>query len=344
MQIAINFLGAIVNLWLEMSPYLLLGMVAAGILHLFLGKEVVKRQLGRGGVGSIVKATLLGVPLPVCSCGVIPLAESLRRDGAHRSSVLAFLVSTPTTGIDSILATYALLGPVFAIFRPIAAMVAGISLGLCDYFLAEKKQNTFIDTANVCAHCGKSHAPRADKLREFLHYSFVEVPADLARWLIIGVTIGAAITVAIPQDIFAHYLTFPWDFLAALAVGIPLYVCATGSIPIAAALLIKGLSPGAALVFLIAGPATNTVTLTFVWAKLGKVSFYLYLGNIIAVAVICGLVLNWLWPWLGTKNIVFTPGGNMLAGWVKIASGIALLALTLYSFKKPRARCQGLTP
>ena len=333
--LVLNFLRETVLLWCEMAPYILLGMVIAGIMHVFMGRDFVRRQFGRGGIWSIIKATLLGVPLPVCSCGVIPLADSLRRDGAHRSSVLAFLVSTPTTGVDSILATYALLGPLYAIFRPIAALVVGITLGLSDYFLAGKDES-MPPAPEPCIHCGKEHHHDRTRFKEFINHTFVTIPADLAKWLIIGVVAGGAITVAIPADIFAHYLGFPWDFLAAIGIGIPLYVCATGSIPIAAALIAKGMSPGAALAFLIAGPATNTVTMAFVRAKLGKRSFYIYLANIIIVAFLSGLIFNYFWPvWNG--KIVNQCGGAMLPSGFKITCGLILLALVLGTFNRPKS-------
>ena len=316
-----------------MAPYILLGMVIAGILHVAMDKNFIRRQLGQGSVKSIVKATLLGVPLPVCSCGVIPLADSLRRDGAHRSSVLAFLVSTPVTGVDSILATYALLGPLYAVFRPLAALVTGITLGLSDYILAGKDGSTPDTKPKPCAHCHKEHHYERTRFKEFLHHAFVEVPADLAKWLIIGVLAGGVITVMIPADIFTHYLVFPWDFLAAIGLGIPLYVCATGSIPIAAALIAKGMSPGAALAFLIAGPATNTVTMAFVRAKLGKRSFYLYLANISIIAFLSGLVFNLFSPKLGGK-MLHQCGSEMLPFWSEITCGVILLALILSTITK----------
>jgi len=332
-----SFLRATALLWCEMAPYILLGMVIAGVMHICMDKNFVRRQLGQGGIWSIVKATLLGVPLPVCSCGVIPLADSLRRDGAHRSSVLAFLVSTPTTGIDSILATYALLGPLYAIFRPLAALVTGITLGVSDYFLAGKEGYTPDTKPKPCAHCGKEHHHERTRFKEFLHHTFVDIPADLAKWLVIGVLAGGAITVALPADIFSHYLGFPWDFFAAIGVGIPLYVCATGSIPIATALIAKGMSPGAALAFLIAGPATNTVTMAFVWAKLGKRSFYIYLANIIIIAFLSGMIFNYFWPvWSG--KMINKCGGEMLPFGFNLTCGLILLALVLGTFRKQN-RC-----
>lgn len=333
MAISAKFFQEMIDLWLAMAPYILLGMIIAGGLHLFLGKDFIARHLGKGGLASVVKATILGVPLPVCSCGVIPLASALRKDGAHKSSVLAFLVSTPTTGIDSIFATYSLLGPLFALFRPLAAVISGITLGLLDYTFEGRHQKD----ASVVEHKHRSIS-RNFTIKEFINYAFREIPADIGRWLVYGTLIGAAISAVIPGDIFSRYLVFPWDFVVAVAVGIPLYVCATGSIPIAASLMMKGLSPGAALVFLITGPATNVVTLSFVRATMGRRSFYLYLGNIIITAVMLGLIFNRLWGFFQINMSTMThAAGEMLPMWFKVFCGSALALLIVPHFFKPPA-------
>jgi len=324
------FLSEIINLWLDVSPYLLLGIVIAGFMHLSVGREFITRQLGKGGPASIIKATLIGIPLPVCSCGVIPLAAALRKDGAHRSSVLSFMVSTPTTGIDSIMATYSLLGPLFAFFRPLAALVSGILVGLADYFIEGRKEKNipFIKHEHV-------KIKPVFKLKEFFRYSFVEIPQDIGRWLIIGTIIGAAISAFIPKGLFSHYLGFPLDYLAAIGIGIPLYVCASGSIPIAVSLMAKGISAGAVLAFLITGPATNAITLSFVRAKLGKKSFYIYLASIIFTAVTLGLIFDKLWIIFRGNPGFFAPGGEMVAMPFKSVCGIFLLIIIINSlFRK----------
>lgn len=322
MDILFSLFSASISLWLEVAPYLLLGMVFAGILHLFLGKDFIRNHLGKGGIKSVIKATLLGVPLPVCSCGVIPIASSLEKDGAHKSSILAFLVSTPTTGVDSILATYSLMGPLFAIFRPLAAAFSGITLGILDYFFEKEGKNKQMDVSH-------KHAKLkfVFKWREFLRYSFFEIPQDIGKTLFIGIILGGAISTFLPKELFSRYFSYPFDFLVALIVGIPLYVCATGSIPIAASLIQKGFTPGAGLIFLIAGPATNAITLAFVRQKLGRKSFYLYLSNIILVAVASGFVFNKIWQFLGRKEDLIVGAGKMLPQEVKIVCGIILLGL-----------------
>jgi hypothetical protein len=298
----------IVELWLDISPYLLLGMFIAGLLHIYLGSPFIKKHLG-GGKKSIVKASLLGVPLPVCSCGVIPIATSLHEEGASKSATLSFLVSTPTTGVDSILATYSLLGPLFAIFRPLFAFFAGIFTGFVNYIVEG-------DGKEIKEH---EHEEEKRNFVDGLKYAFLELPEDMGKWLVIGVIAGGIIA-SIPFQIKAAY---PYDMFAALAISLPLYVCATGSIPIATALITKGFSPGSALVFLIAGPATNTITLSFVRYKLGRRSFFIYLLSIITLSLLAGITFNFIWDyWQNIATLTFMP-----PYWIKLLSGIILAAL-----------------
>lgn len=331
MHLISAFINESVRLWLDVSPYLLLGMSIAGLLHIFVGKDLVSAHLGKGGFKSIVKATLLGIPLPVCSCGVIPVASSLRKDGANRSAVLSFMTSTPTTGVDSILATYSLMGSLFAIFRPLAALISGMFVGGLDYLVAGK------DKEQVNVHHNHKAIRPSFQIKEFLRYSFLEIPGDIGKWLIAGTLLGGAISAFIPADFFSRYIFFPFDFVIALAVGIPLYVCATGSIPIAVSLIAKGFSPGAALVFLIAGPATNTITIYFVRQKLGKKSLYAYLLGISITALSLGFIFNYLWRILGNNKSLITGAGEMLPGWIQALCGVLLFVLTAYSMLRRQA-------
>ncbi|UCD16090.1 MAG: permease [Candidatus Omnitrophota bacterium] len=325
-DIIFPFLKETINLWLQVSPYLLFGLLISGIIHIFMGKKFIGRHLGKGGISSIIKATILGVPLPVCSCAVIPLASSLKKEGAHKSSVLSFLVSTPTTGVDSVFATYSLLGPLFAVFRLLASFLSGVTVGVLDYFIEGKKEAK----QDIPKH-SHSKIKASFHLREFLRYSLFEVPQDIGRWLFLGTVLGGAISAFLPAQIFEKYFYAPWDFLVALVVGVPLYVCATGSIPVAASLIYKGFSPGAGLVFLIVGPATNVITLSFVRAKLGKKSFYLYLASVTSVALILGGIFNYLWRLLGQNYDFLIGAARLLPFEVKLVSGIVLLALVVNS-------------
>jgi len=331
MNFVARFFHETLYLWLDISPYLLLGLAVAGLLHLFLGKDFIVRHLGRPGPSSIIKATLLGIPLPLCSCGVMPVASSLEKDGAHRSSILAFMVSTPTTGVDSMLATYSLMGPLFAVFRPLAALISGLAVGLLDYFFGGK-------SGPVRAMPVHTHAKLSakEKIKEFFSYAFDEIPRDIGKWLLVGTLLGGFISALIPAGLLSRYLPFPLDFAAALAVGIPLYVCATGSIPIGVSLIHSGFSPGAALVFLIAGPATNTIALSFVRLKMGSRSFYLYLASIALTAILMGLALNAVWPFAGSAKLT-AGAGDMLPLWLRSASALILLALIFKGAWRPNA-------
>lgn len=336
MDIIINTINAIVDLWISMAPYLLLGMFIAGLLHVFIGTDFIARHLGGNNLGTIIKASLMGVPLPICSCGVIPVAASLKKEGASKSATLSFLVSTPTTGADSILASYSLLGPLFALFRPIAAFISGISIGLLNFiFNKEPKIERQVE------HChSKNELGLRVKITEVFKYGFFELAEDIGKWLIIGVVIGGILTVAIPPELIEKFLPFEWmHFIIMLVIALPLYVCATGSIPIAAAILQMGFSPGAALVFLIAGPATNTVTLSFVRSKLGRRSFYLYLISIISIAILAGIIFNYVFALLGNEVSIISPHGEHINHTLRIVAGIILAVLIfigLIKFKEEK--------
>jgi len=240
--------------------------------------------------------------------------------------VLSFLISTPTTGVDSIFATYSLLGPLFAIFRPIAALIMGVVVGIADFFVEGKEHIQPISKHK----CEKKNL--LVQIKSFFSYAFIEIPRDIGKWLIIGTIIGAAISTFMPEDIFSKYIAFPFDFLVALVVGIPLYVCSMGSIPIAASLILKGISPGAALVFLIAGPATNAVTLAFIRAKLGKKSLYIYLFCLIIISLVIGLIFNYMWELTGKSPQLITGAGKMLSFDMKLAAGVIMLVLIMNAF------------
>lgn len=300
-------MNKIIDLWLDMSPYLLLGMFIAGLLHIYLGKNFIRKHLGKG-IKSIFKASLFGVPLPVCSCGVIPIASSLRKDGATKGAALSFLISTPTTGIDSIFATYSLLGLLFAIFRPLFAFFAGVLTGIISFFVdkeEDKKEKIIYENKEKFG------------IKDAIRYGFFELAEDIGKWLVIGIVIGGILSY-IPINLQPIY---PFDFIIALAISLPLYVCATGSIPIAVSLIDKGFSPGAALIFLIAGPATNTITLSFVRYKLGKKSFIIYLSSIIILSIFAGIVFNFI----SFGNIIYEKPSIPYS--IKIFSGIILAIL-----------------
>ena len=308
-------------LLLDVAPFLFLGFFIAGILHVYIGSNLIKKHLGKGDFSSIIKSVLFGIPLPVCSCGVIPIAASLKREGAKKSSILAFLFATPTTGVDSILATYAFLGIIFAVFRPLSALVGGLILGGFALSIKDKENIDFKKIDNTSKKGG---------ILEILNYGFFYLPKEIGKWLIIGVLLGGTITALIPSDFFMRYLSNPWiSYPLMLLISIPLYVCATGSIPIAASMIWKGLNPGAALAFLIAGPATNTVTITFVYKELGKKYAALYLSLIVFIATISGLIFDKIWKIAGKNSSILSGGGKFIPLWIKISTSIILLLIIL---------------
>ncbi len=283
----------------EMSPYLLLGFTIAGLLSVLISPSWVERHLGDRGLGQVFKASVFGVPLPLCSCGVIPVGASLRQHGAGKGATTAFMLSTPQTGVDSIAVTYALLGPFLAVVRPIAALLTGFLGGSLVYALDRNEDDRSPEEVPVeaCSSgsscCESDDAPRKKTLFDGLYYGLVTLPRDIGRALIIGILLSGVISALIePHALEGTLGGGIWPMLVAMAVGIPLYVCATASTPIALSLIHAGLSPGAALVFLITGPATNGATLTTLWRVLGRRSVVIFLVTVAAGALATGLAVD----------------------------------------------------
>lgn len=278
----------------EMSPYLLLGFLIAGVLHAFLPRSFYNRHLAKPGFGSVIKAALFGIPLPLCSCGVIPTAMALRKEGASKGATVSFLIATPQTGVDSIAATYSMMGLPFAIMRPVAALCTSLFGGM----MANRKSGDSKNAESTQAPEGEPVAKGfGARCVEALKYGYGDMLQDLGRWLLLGLVIAAVITMAVPDDFFATYVRYPLlGMLLVLMLAVPMYLCATGSIPIAMALVMKGLSPGAALVMLMAGPATNAASILMVYKVLGRRTTAIYVGSIIAGAVTFGLIIDYLLP------------------------------------------------
>ena len=275
-----------------MAPYLLFGFCMAGVLSVLISPEIVERHLGGTQLGSVIRAALFGVPLPLCSCSVIPVTVSLRRHGAGRGAAMAFLLSTPQTGVDSIMVTYALLGPILAVFRPLAAFVTGILGGLAANLLHDGSPETKEEQTTCQEACCCASAPRGRLRRAFTH-GFVTLPGDVGKSMLFGVAIAAAISTFIPEDLLAEHLGGGLlSMLAMMLFGIPVYVCATASVPIAAALIAKGVSPGAAMVFLMSGPATNAAGIAAVWKTMGSRTAIVYLATTALTALAAGLLLD----------------------------------------------------
>jgi hypothetical protein len=275
----------------EMSPFLLLGFLVAGLLSVFVSQRIIERHLGGRGIWPLLKASILGIPLPLCSCGVIPVSVSLHKHGAGRGSTISFLLSTPQTGVDSILVTFSLLGPVFAVFRPVAALVTGIVGGVfVDLFAQPSGNGRHVSekcTDECCAGVERS------RLAKGLKYGFVTLPRDIGGSMLIGLIVAALISATIPQGFFAEKLgTGILAMLVVMLLGVPIYVCATASVPVAAALLLKGVTPGAVLVFLMTGPATNAAGLAAIWRALGSRTAIVYLATVAGCAMLSGILLD----------------------------------------------------
>ncbi|MCK5124662.1 MAG: SO_0444 family Cu/Zn efflux transporter [candidate division Zixibacteria bacterium] len=321
----------------QMAPYLLFGFLAAGILSIMISAQWVQRNLGKPGLGSVLRASLFGVPLPLCSCSVLPVSVSMRRSGASNSATTAFLLSTPQTGVDSIAVTYALLGPFFAVFRPLTAFFTGLMGGALVHLFGEsgivkeveKPDTTACDDACCSDEKNKSY------LKRILHYAFVVLPKDIALALLVGVLIAGVMAVLVPQDYLGAYIGGGViSILIMIAAGVPVYVCATASVPIAAGFIYMGGSPGAALAFLIAGPATNTASFVTIWKTLGGRNASIYLLTVGVSALGFGLLLDWLIPLAAISLPALENQAHVHSegGWFYNTSAIILLLVFLYSY------------
>ena len=319
----------------EMSPYLLFGFFVAGILSVLISQRLVERHLGGRGLWPLVKASIFGVPLPLCSCGVIPVSMSLHKHGASKGSTISFLLSTPQTGVDSIFVTLSLLGPLFAVFRPLIAFVTGVVGGaLVDVFAHSPKDEIQVPPKCTDECCNGDKTSR--RISRGLRYGFVTLPRDIGKAMLLGLVIAAVITALVPEGYFAEKLgTGIFAMVVMMFLGIPVYVCATASVPVAAALILKGLTPGAALVFLMTGPATNAASFATIWKVLGRATALTYLAAVAGCALLSGILLDYIAAGLDFE-IVSRPGW-MLPSAIKHTSAVVLLAvLTIAIFGKAK--------
>ena len=280
-----------------------------------------------------MKATLFGIPLPLCSCSVIPVTASLRKHGAGRGAATAFLISTPQTGVDSIFVTLALLGPVFAIFRPVAALVSGL-LGGSAVDVLEPHGEDDAEAVEECedACCAENGHGKVGKI---FSYGFIDLPRDIGKALIIGILIAGVIGAAMKGKPLEDVGTGIPAILVMMLIGIPVYVCATASVPVAAALILTGVSPGAALAFLMTGPATNAAGIATVWKTMGRRTAIVYLAAVASTAFVSALLLDYI-------------AGDIVIKWVEHVhesqpgafghvSAVVLLAVVGYALFRPTA-------
>ena len=359
-----SYWDALVMMMAEMAPYLMLGFFIAGLLRTFVPHSLYSRHLAPRNMKSVVKAAALGIPLPLCSCGVIPTSVGLRKEGVSHGACTSFLIATPQTGVDSIAATYSLMGLPFAIVRPVAALFTAMFGGWLVNKYAREDEQVSAEAAMSGEHdhcdCGcddhnhhhhhhdhhhddfcscsteecSSKSTFWEKLKGALEYGFVEMLQDVGKWLVIGLLIAALITVAVPNHWLAALHEYKLlNMLIVLAVAIPMYVCATGSIPIAVSLMAKGLTPGAALVLLMAGPAVNSASILVIGKVFGKRTLSLYVLSIIIGAILFGLGIDYLLPqeWFAVSSVI-TEGGHCahcLTAWDWFF--LALLAILLFN-------------
>lgn len=358
-----HFLEALWSLSLAMAPYILFGLLFAGILHELVPDSIVTKHLGKSNVSSVLKSTIFGIPLPVCSCGVIPLATSMKKSGASKGATLSFLISTPITGVDSILATYGIFGWIFTLYRAITsmiiAMVAGILTNIFDKdeeivaikkpsfsavapqtsssfsMNAAKEESCNVSEVSCCSSDSQDDSEKKFSFVAAIKYAFGTLLGDIAKPLFWGLIIGALITVAIPDNLAELLSENAWlAYFLVIIIAVPMYVCATASLPIAAGLMLSGVSAGAAFVFLSAGPATNTVTIAVVKKMLGTKSLIIYLGSITIGSILFGLGLDYIFDVskIDPSSLIhMEEEGSIIA----TISSIILWGLVLFYMTKP---------
>nr|NJM02102.1 SO_0444 family Cu/Zn efflux transporter [Desulfobacula sp.] len=298
------------QIYLDVAVYMLFGFFIAGILYVFFKPDKIKQYLGTGKIKPVFLSALFGIPIPLCSCGVVPVAAGLKKQGANSGAALSFMIATPESGVDSIAVSWAMLDPIMTVVRPVAGFITAIATGIAQNYFGindpdtpakpEKGLEKAIGgcgcSSTCCAAVKKDEEPLPERLWNGLKYAYGELLSDIAKPFIIGIFIAGLITFSLPEDLtlWANEHQF-LSMLAMLAAGIPMYVCATSSTPIAAALILKGLNPGAALVFLLAGPATNAATIMIVKNMFNTRALIIYLSMISVCSVSMGFLLDWVY-------------------------------------------------
>lgn len=361
MTIAQQILANTWMLFLEAAPWLLLGLVVAGLIRAWIPQSLLAQWLGGRGPWPTIKAALIGAPLPLCSCSVIPVAIGLHRSGASRASTTSFLVATPETGADSIGASYALLGPFFTVVRPVAAIASAVITGLLTNLVAERtprndaapSQTTdsccepqpeaddccSAQTSGCASSASATKTPALTRTGSGLHYAITQILDEFGVWLLLGLVVAGITLTLVPPDTLANYGSGLPAMILLLLISVPLYVCATQSTPIATAMLAAGVSPGAVLVFLLAGPATNLATIGAVRQEFGSRYAACYLAAMSGCALGFGLLTDALVGWLGI-DIATTlhSSGEMLPFWLSLSAAIVLLVLATPPLRAPLLR------
>jgi len=349
-----TFLRNTLEMALISAPWLLLGLVMAGLIRAWVPMHLVGRTLGDHGLGAVTRAALIGAPLPLCSCGTLPAAISLHRSGASRAATTSFLIATPETGVDSVALSWVLLGPFLAIFRPFAAVLSAITAGLLVGRTEPGKTGSIpaipvptvatdcCDTDGCCGDSQTLEKPATDGLwrrtLDGLGYAFTDLLDDLSLWLLLGIAAAGLVVTLAPPDLLANWGSGLWAMLLVLAISVPMYVCATASTPLAAAMLLAGVSPGTVLVFLLAGPASNLASLALVRRELGGRALTAYLTGVAGVALLLGLGLDWVTTAydLNVLSGMARPGGGEqdLPALVMVLSLLVLVVAAVKPFRR----------
>jgi len=334
-----DIISEIAYIYNESALYILFGFLIAGIIKMVFPPEKVLKHLGGRDIRSVLLASLFGIPLPLCSCAVLPTAMSLRKQGASKGATLSFLISTPETGVDSISITYALIDPVMTVFRPLSALITAVAAGMFATYVEKREPegngNNGMTASGCCEGAcehehGDSHNGQGGRLlRGFFHYAFVELLNDIVFWLIIGIVVAGILSALVPDNFFESYTgSGILSMVIMLAVGIPIYMCAASSTPIAAVLIMKGLNPGAALVFLLSGPATNIGTIATIGKFLGRKMMAIYLGTIAVVSIFLGIFLNAFYTGLQiSPAAVAGKASEIIPSPLKLAGSLILLII-----------------
>ena len=347
-----TYLNNLYDLLLDMAPWLLVGLLMAGLVKAWLPEKVISRWLGGKGLAPILRGALVGGPLPLCSCSVIPVALGLHRNGASKPATVSFLVATPETGIDSIFLSWTLLGPFMTIMRPVTAILSAVFTGLLALFLVNdqqapppaKNQPPVKNNASSCASrcCSgsqpvkKETQPFWQRTKDGLGYAMTDLLDDIAPWIAAGVVLTAIVQTWLPADELNHYVDGGWlSMLLMVLASVPVYVCATASTPIAAAMLYSGLTPGMTLAFLIAGPATNLAPLAIIKRELGWQTMTAYLFGIISSAMLLGFATDWIalsWDLApNPETILDRHAEEGIPAWLAIMSTLILVG---FSFRR----------
>lgn len=302
-----EFLSALWRYILTAAPFLMFGLFVSGIIHVFISTNKIKKAMGGKGFSGVLKASVLGIPLPLCSCAVIPTAATLKKNGASNSATSSFLISTPESGVDSIAMTYGMMDLPMTIIRPVAAFLSAFVAGVLQMIFnpdkpEEQEDSESKPSTGCCAKkaCSSNEPSFMEKMKKTFNFAFIELIDDMAFWLALGIFAGAVIDFMIPENFFDGLGGWTGRF-AILAVGIPLYICASATTPIAASLVMKGMSPGMALLILLVGPATNVSNILVIGKYIGKKGVVLNVIAIAGVALGMSFIVDYLyglyaWP------------------------------------------------